>query len=145
MNKLLFHPFDDPFAIYTFLRAEEPDKTLVPSVDIEVVTVIEVRLLQLENALLPIVFTLIGILIELSDEHPSKEEALILVILPGSVIDFSDVHPLKEEAPIVTIDVGNVTLDNLEQLAKVELPTEVIPFAIINFEIVVLLLKTVLY
>ena len=45
--------------------------------------------------------TLLGIVIDWRDEHPSKAQSPILVTLLGIVIDWRDEHPRKAQSPIL--------------------------------------------
>ena len=68
-----------------------------------------VTLLQLLNAVPPILVTLSGMVIDVNPVHPEKAETPIVISELGKVIEENPVQPEKAEPSIVVIVFGRVT------------------------------------
>ena len=71
-------------------------------------TVMDARLTQSVNGLVLIVVTLAEMLTSLSAEHLAKASSSILFTLLGIIMDLSVVHPSNAEAPIVVTGASKV-------------------------------------
>ena len=73
------------------------------------------KLVQFENALLPIAVIVSGIVIDLSDEQPSNVYVFMLVKEVGILIVFKDVQLLKAYFPMLVTESGIVIDFSVEQ------------------------------
>ena len=70
--------------------------------------VIDVKPLQLEKAVAPILVTLLGIVIEVKDEQSEKAVASMLVTLLGIVTEVKDLQLMKALYPMLVTLLGIV-------------------------------------
>jgi hypothetical protein len=93
------------------------------------------------NALYPIVVTVLGMVMDVSELQFSNAEFRILVRLSGRVIDVKRVHPANVLSPITEMPAGNVTDVRALQPKNAESPIIVIPLGIATPVILVFPLK----
>lgn len=91
---------------------EHPLKALLPILVTEFGTVIDVRPEQPEKASFPILVTEVGIVTEVRPEHSEKASFPILVTEAGIVIEVSPLQFEKAELPMLVIPSSNVIFFN---------------------------------